>query len=102
LLDQVFDYLVVPRFFNTALGVHPAALLVAAIIAAGLLGVVGLVLAAPVLATMMLFSRYVVRKMFDLDPWPPDERPPKVIEMPWVRLYRRLRAWLRILLRKPA
>jgi predicted PurR-regulated permease PerM len=102
LLDQVFDYMVVPRFFNTALGVHPAALLVAAIIAAGLLGVVGLVLAAPVLATMMLFTKYVVRKMFDLDPWPPDERPPKVIEMPWVRVYRRIRAWLRVRLRKPA
>lgn len=94
-LDQIFDYLVVPRFFNTTLGVHPAALLVAAIIATSLLGVVGLVLAAPVLATLMLFGKYGLRKMFDLDPWPPSERPPKTLELPWVRLYRRLRAWLR-------
>jgi len=94
-LDQIFDYLVVPRFFNTTLGVHPAALLVAAIIATSLLGVVGLVLAAPVLATLMLFGKYGLRKMFDLDPWPPSERHPKTLELPWVRLYRRLRAWLR-------
>jgi len=100
-LDQIFDYLVVPRFFNTALGVHPAALLVAAIIATNLLGVVGLVLAAPVLATLMLFGKYGFRKMFDLDPWPPSERPPKPLELPWVRLFRRLRAWLRTLRKNP-
>jgi predicted PurR-regulated permease PerM len=101
-LDQIFDYLVVPRFYNTALGVHPAALLVAAIVAASLLGFVGLVLAAPVLATLMLISRYVLRKMFDLDPFPPEERPPKVLELPWVRVIRRFRAWLRVRLRKQA
>jgi len=99
-LDQIFDYLVVPRFYNTALGVHPAALLVTAIVAASLLGIVGLVLAAPVLATFILFSRYALRKMFDQDPWPPTERPPKVLELPWVRYFRRFRAWLRVRLHK--
>jgi len=69
LLDQVFDNLITPRLYGQALGVHPAAVLVAAIVAANLLGFIGLLLAAPVLATLRLFGRYTIRKMLDLDPW---------------------------------
>ncbi|RME08458.1 MAG: AI-2E family transporter [Anaerolineae bacterium] len=73
-VDQVMDNLVAPRILGETLGVHPAAVLVAAIIALNLLGLVGVVLAAPVLATLTLVGRYVLRKMLDLDPWPQDER----------------------------
>jgi predicted PurR-regulated permease PerM len=52
-----------------SLKVHPAAVLVAAIVALDLLGVLGVVIAAPMLATLQLAARYVVRKLFDLDPW---------------------------------
>ena len=69
-LDQIIDNLITPRLYGQALGVHPAAVLVAAIVAANLLGLIGLLLAAPVLATLLLFGRYAARKMFDLDPWP--------------------------------
>jgi predicted PurR-regulated permease PerM len=94
-LDQIFDYLVVPRFFNDVLGVHPAALLVAAIIGANLIGVVGLVLAAPVLASLTLGLRYVLKKMYDQDPWPLTTRSVRQFELPWVRWLRQLRAWWR-------
>ena len=73
LLDQIIDNLITPRLYGRVLGVHPAAVLVAAIIAANLLGLIGLLLAAPVLATLLLFGRYAVRKMFDMDPWPETE-----------------------------
>lgn len=68
-LDQIFDNLVTPRIYGKALGVHPAAVLVAALIAANLLGLIGLLLAAPVLASLQLFTMYALRKMLDLDPW---------------------------------
>jgi predicted PurR-regulated permease PerM len=74
LLDQTFDNIVTPRIYGRALGVHPAAVLITALIAANLLGVVGLLLAAPVLASLQLFATYTVRKMLDLDPWPMVER----------------------------
>ena len=64
------DNLVTAGLYGKALGVHPAAVLIAAIVAANLLGVIGLLRAAPVLATLTLFGRYAARKMFDLDPWP--------------------------------
>ncbi len=70
LIDQIFDNLITPRIIAQALRVHPAAVLVAAIIAANLLGLLGVILAAPMLATVMLVWRYMMRKMLDLDPWP--------------------------------
>ncbi len=72
-LDQVFDNYLSPRMMGQTLGVHPAAVLVSAIIATNLIGLVGLLLAAPVLATFQLFGRYALRKMLDLDPWPEPE-----------------------------
>jgi predicted PurR-regulated permease PerM len=72
-IDQIFDNLVSPRILSDALKVHPAAVLVAAIIAANLFGILGVVVAAPVLATATLLWKYTMRKMLDLDPWPDEE-----------------------------
>lgn len=97
ILDQTFDNLVTPRLLGQTLGVHPAAVLIAAIIAANLIGVIGLILAAPVLATAKLLGRYVTRKMLDMDPWPEtDAKPPPPIEFPWAAPSRRLRAWWQV------
>jgi predicted PurR-regulated permease PerM len=96
LLDQTFDNLVSPRIMGQRLGVHPAAVLVVAIIAANLIGIIGLILAAPALASVQLIGRYTLRKMFDLDPWPAVEDVPKSAEFTWVaRFFHRLRAWWR-------
>ncbi|HEY2980082.1 MAG TPA: AI-2E family transporter [Anaerolineales bacterium] len=72
-VDQIFDSLVSPRILSQALKVHPAGVLVSAIICANLLGLLGVVIAAPMLATATIFWRYAVRKLQDLDPWPEEE-----------------------------
>jgi predicted PurR-regulated permease PerM len=95
LLDQIFDNIVVPRLLGQSLGVHPAAVLVSAIIATNLLGLIGLVLAAPVLATVKLLVRYIFRKMFDQDPWPLDDEPVHPFHMPWRSSWERLQVWWR-------
>lgn len=80
-IDQIFDNLVSPRIMGESLGVHPAAVLVAAVIATNLIGIVGLLMAAPVLASLQLLSQYIFRKMFDLNPWPdppPSTQPIKI------------------------
>jgi predicted PurR-regulated permease PerM len=69
LVDSITDNLISPRIMAQALKVHPAAVLIAALIGASLLGLVGVMLAAPVLATVKLFSIYIFRKMLDQDPW---------------------------------
>lgn len=99
-VDQVLDNLVTPRFMGQTLGLHPAAVLVSAIIATNLIGIIGLVLAAPVLATLKLVGRYILRKMLDLDPWPPSDTDIRPLEFPLRRWTYRLRAWLRQAIRK--
>ncbi len=72
-IDQIFDNIVSPRILSDALKVHPAAVLVAAIIAANLFGILGVVVAAPILATATLLWKYTMRKMLDVNPWPEEE-----------------------------
>lgn len=72
-IDQIFDNIINPRIMSNALKVHPAAVLVAAIIAANLFGILGVVVAAPILATAALLWNYIMRKMLDLDPFPEQE-----------------------------
>lgn len=70
ILDWTFDNIITPRVYGRALGVHPAAVLITIFVVANLFGIAGLLLAAPVLASLQLFATYTVRKMLDLDPWP--------------------------------
>jgi predicted PurR-regulated permease PerM len=100
LTDQVFDNLVSPRILGQTMGVHPAAVLVAAIIAANLIGFIGLVLAAPVLATLIIVGRYALRKMLDLDPWEGIEREYRVKPRIPLQILSRLRAWFRSLIQR--
>src|SRR5215216_117216 len=72
-IDWIIDNLIVPRIMAQTLRVHPAAVLVTALIAANLIGILGVLIAAPFLASIMLLGRYTMRKMLDLDPWPPGE-----------------------------
>ncbi len=95
-LDQIFDNLINPRILGQTLGVHPAGVLIAAIVATNLIGFIGLLLAAPVLATFQLLGRYIFRKMFDLDPWPKEpERDPALNIPPLKRIWRMLIVRLR-------
>jgi predicted PurR-regulated permease PerM len=84
-IDWIIDNLVVPRIMAQTLRVHPAAVLVTALIAANLLGILGVVIAAPFLASVMLLGRYTMRKMLDLNPWPPGETvPAQPISFEWI------------------
>jgi predicted PurR-regulated permease PerM len=94
LMDQIYDNLVSPRIMGKSLGVHPAAVLVVAIMAANLIGIIGLVLAAPVLASANLIGGYTARKMFDRDPWADYKEEGEPMGFHWVaRVYKYLSVW---------
>jgi predicted PurR-regulated permease PerM len=77
-IDMITDNIIMPRIMASALKVHPAAVLVAAIVGLDLLGILGVIIAAPMLATFQLAGRYFTRKLFDLDPWEGlEEAPPQ-------------------------
>lgn len=69
IIDQIIDQMIQPRFMADALKLHPAAILVAALIGLNLFGFIGLLLAAPTLATLKLAWDYIMKKMVDEDPW---------------------------------
>jgi predicted PurR-regulated permease PerM len=92
--DQLLDGFITPRIMAQALSVHPAAVLVSALVFADLLGVLGIIIAAPMLATFILFGRYTMRKMLDQPPWPEQEiQPPP--SFTWAGLLARIRRILR-------
>jgi predicted PurR-regulated permease PerM len=68
-IDTLLDQVLTPRVMGNALEVHPAAIMISALLGAQLLGLIGVILAAPVIATLKLISRYVLRKLMDQDPW---------------------------------
>jgi predicted PurR-regulated permease PerM len=67
--DLLLDNFMVPRVMSDALEIHPAAVLVMVIVSASLFGFLGMLLAAPVLASLKLILTYIVRKLSDQDPW---------------------------------
>jgi predicted PurR-regulated permease PerM len=69
LIDTLLDNLLVPKVMSENLKVHPALVLVGALIALNLLGIVGILLAAPVMATLKLLLGYLLKKLSDQDPW---------------------------------
>jgi predicted PurR-regulated permease PerM len=84
-IDWIIDSFVTPRIMASTLKVHPAAVLVAALVAANLLGILGVVIAAPFLASFTLLGKYTMRKMFDLAPWPEaEEKPAPPLGAEWV------------------
>ena len=91
LVDQMLDGFITPRIMASALRVHPAAVLVAALIFADLLGILGIIIAAPMLATFILFGRYTFRKLLDQNPWPDEQDAEPPPPFPWTGLIALLR-----------
>jgi predicted PurR-regulated permease PerM len=69
IIDNSIDMILSPRLMADALRLHPAAVMITALIALNLLGFMGLILAAPTLATFMLLINYAISKVLDVDPW---------------------------------
>ncbi len=67
--DFFLDNALTPRVMANSLKIHPAAVLVAALVAANLFGLIGVLLAAPVVASLKLIFQYGFCKMLDMDPW---------------------------------
>ncbi len=79
--DVMIDNFVAPRIFSNVLKIHPAAVMVSALVGFNLMGIIGIVLAAPVVATVKLIFDYTVRKLLDMDPWADFERTPPPVPL---------------------
>ena len=70
LIQQVENNILVPRIVGDALQLPPLVVMVSVLMGASLAGLLGAVLAAPVVASLKILGYYAWRKMLDLPPFP--------------------------------
>ncbi len=86
IIQQVENNVLVPRIIGHSLDLHPLVVLLAAIGGGILAGVLGVLLAAPVVATARLWLGYIYRKTVGIDSWPgPVMAAPVVARRPGLR-----------------
>lgn len=69
-IQQLEAIFLVPRIMGRSLDLHPFVVLVSIMIGANLVGVLGVILAAPTVATLRLFGRYLRGKLLDEEVFP--------------------------------
>lgn len=74
-LQQIENVVLVPRILGHHLNLHPVAVLVAVIAGASLAGVLGILLASPILATLRDIGGYISARMLDREPFVSDQEP---------------------------
>ena len=97
-VDAFLDHGLTPKLMGDALSVHPAAIMISALVMAQIMGLVGIIIAAPVVASLQLFLRYIIRKLSDSDPWEGItyyQRPkkPAIVKLT-SRFYKRAKVWM--------
>jgi predicted PurR-regulated permease PerM len=68
-VNNIIDNIVRTKVMSNSLKVHPALVLVGALVGLNLLGFIGIVIAAPIMASFSLLLSYVIKKLNDQDPW---------------------------------
>lgn len=70
LIQQLENNFLVPRIIGRSLNLHPLVVFIGALAGASMAGVLGILLAAPILASGRIIIRYIYNKLLDLPPFP--------------------------------
>jgi predicted PurR-regulated permease PerM/phosphoglycolate phosphatase-like HAD superfamily hydrolase len=76
MLEQFENFYLLPRVVGRRVALHPGVVILGAVVGAELAGVLGILLAAPVIASLRVLVTYMVRKLFDEGPIPTVEGVP--------------------------
>jgi len=68
-IQLIENNLLVPRILGHTLDLHPLAVLIAVLAGGQLAGILGILLAAPTLATFRVLGRYILYRLYDHDPF---------------------------------
>ncbi len=74
LVQQLENNILVPRIVGDALDLNPIVVMIAVLMGGSIAGILGMILAAPVMASLKLVGQYAWRKLFDLPPFPNPEQ----------------------------
>lgn len=103
IINTIIDNILRTKVLAENLQVHPAIVLVGALIGVQLFGFIGIIIAAPIMASFQLFLHYIIKKLNDQNPWKDmdlikPEKPAsrvRIIQMKW----RQVIAWLEKLIK---
>jgi len=70
LIQQIENNFLVPRIIGRSLNLHTLIVFIGALAGASIAGVLGILLAAPILASGRIIIRYIYNKLLDLPPFP--------------------------------
>lgn len=73
-IQQLENNILVPRIVGDSLDLNPIIVMIAVLMGGSIAGILGMILAAPVTATIKLLGGYAWRKLFDLPPFPNPEK----------------------------
>jgi predicted PurR-regulated permease PerM len=85
IIQQIESAILAPKIIGVSLDLHPLIVFLAIIAGGILFGLVGILLAAPLVATIRLWMGYVYRKVVGLDTPPPSVLEPIEVTQPSVR-----------------
>jgi predicted PurR-regulated permease PerM len=80
LIQQLEGWLLIPKIIGRSLNLHPMVVFVAVIAGASVAGILGVLLASPLLASGKLVFMYMYRKLNDQPPFPNMVLPPELEE----------------------
>lgn len=104
-INNFIDQIIRTKVMAESLKVHPSLVLIGALIGVQLFGFIGIVIAAPIMASLKLFLNYIISKLSDRNPWEeievrePVEKPDwiKRLETRWNNFIKSIKThWLRI------
>jgi predicted PurR-regulated permease PerM len=102
--NTIIDSIIRTKVMAESLKVHPALVLMGALIGVQLFGVIGIVIAAPVMASIKLILTYVIKKLSDQNPWEELDTHEPVEKAKWVKFtenqWSKILSWLRKLWQK--
>jgi predicted PurR-regulated permease PerM len=82
-LQNVEALFIVPRVLGSSLDLHPLVVIIAVLSGAALAGPLGVILAAPTVASLRVFARYIYGKLTNRPPFP-EPAPPEPVQPNWL------------------
>ena len=88
LMSQFENMYLLPRIVGRRISLHPVVVVVGALAGASIGGVLGILLAAPVIASLRVLFGYVVHRLLDQEPFPPEVPESSAQDVYWRALLR--------------
>ncbi len=96
--NTIIDNIIRTKVMAEGLKVHPALVLLGALIGVQFFGVVGIIIAAPVMASIKLILTYIIKKLSDQDPWEELDTREPVEKAKWLKFieerWSKIQSWL--------